>query len=168
MVNTDKRGVMNETQKAEYTPLQYGTLFGNTINQEWYSYGGHAIVCGFTTIPDDCGVANYTKKTKRGTTVIETKPGFENSFLLQVKTQHGGYSGETDNISFWGGGMDFTTLSFEHLTFTDGGSPIVTVEERTKRWVSKQYSIWSSAYCAPFGIRRIGYSYLVEGKVRNK
>ena len=168
VVNTDKRGVMNETQKAEYTPSSYGALYGNVINREWYSYGGHAIVCGFTTIPDDCGVANYTKKTKRGTTVIETKPDFESSFLLQVKTQHGGYSGETDSISFWGGGMDFTTLSFEHLTFTDGESPVVTVEERTKRWVSKQYSIWSEDYCAPFGIRRIGYSYLIEGKVRNK
>ncbi len=168
VVNTDKRGVMNEAQAAEYTPQEYGDIWGNTINPEWYSYGAHPIVCGFITVPDDCGVANYTKKTKRGTTVIEMKQGFESSFLLQVKTQHGGYSGETESISFWGGGMDFTTLSFEHLTFTDRESPIATVEERTKRWVSKQYAVWSHGFCAPFGIRRIGYSYLVEGKVKNK
>ena len=168
VVNTDKRGVMNASQAAEYTPTEYGALWGNTINYEWYSYGGHPILCGFTTIPDDCGIGNYTKKTKRGTTIIEMKSHFENTFNLQVKTQHGGYSGETESISFWGGGMDFTTLSFEHLTFTDRESPIISVEERTKRWVSKQYSIWSEGIATPFGIRRIGYSYMVEGKVKNK
>ena len=155
VVNTDQRNISD-------------TLEGQPIERDWYSYGGHRILSGFMTVPDDCGVGNYTKKTQRGTSVLEMKNGFDSGVTIQVNTHHGAYASQTEAVSFWGGGLDFATLSFDRLTFTDRQSHVVSLEERTKRWVSKQYSLWSDAFCQPFGVRRIGYSFSVEGKVKNR
>ena len=120
---------------------------GVAMGRDRYTYAGHAIPCGLITIPDDCGVANYTKKTLRGTSVVEVKGDFSNTLSLQVKTHHGGYTSETPSISFWDGGLDFSSLSFDRLAFTPGENQVIATEERTKRWISKQYLVWSHGFC---------------------
>ena len=166
-VNTDRRGIMNDAARAEYSEAEYQRLWGRQIGEEWYSFAGHKMQAGFITVPDSCGIPNYTKKTLRLSTVVEMKSGW-GDFSFQVSVNRGTYETETEELTFGGGGIDFTRLDLSRFIFGAGEANTAVLQERTKRWVSKQYRIYSNTYAAPFGIYAISYSYGVEGKVKNR
>lgn len=168
VVNTDRRGVMNTVQSADYSAAEYAAFWGQTINPEWYTYAGHRIVSGFITSMDDCGVPNYTKKTVRCSTVAEMKAGLGCDIVFEVRINHGTYPMECDSVSFGGGGMDFTALDYGRFVFGTAESNTAVLQEKTKRWVRKQYRVWSDGFIRPFGMYRLAYTWKVEGKVKNK
>jgi hypothetical protein len=168
VVNTDRRGMGGYTPGAEDALEESAADGGLSIRSDWYSFAGHRIISGFVTAPDDCGVPNYTKKTVRRSTVAEMKAGAGCGFRFRVSINRGTYLTHTDSIPFEGGVLDFTEVDYSRFVFGDGESNTAVLQERTKRWVSKQYRVYSDVYAEPFGIYRISYSYRIEGKVKNR
>ncbi len=167
VVNTDRRGVMNDAQKDAYTPEAYAKQWGRLINPEWYTYAGHAYLAGLATMPDDCDVANYTKGTLRGSTVLEMKGGIDSGFSIEVRLfrTNGVDCGEI--LSTRSGGINFTTLDFGRINFGVCEDHTVVLSERSRRYVKKQYCLFSSAFAQPFGLKSLSYTWQVEGKVKN-
>ena len=42
-----------------------------------------------------------------------------------------------------------------------------TVTEKTKKWVVKQYRMYSDKWRTPFGIYGIAYRYSIHGRIKN-
>ncbi len=166
VVNTDRRGVMNDAQSEAYTPEEYRKAYGDVINPEWYSYGGHRFRTALMTLPDDCGVSNYTKGTLRGTTVVEVKAGIGFGFSAELRLERGNGTEATPLLSTTSDGLDFAAFDFGALSFRMGDGCVITLGERSRRYLHKQYCLYSDVFARPFGLRRISYTWQTEGKVK--
>ncbi len=167
VVNTDRRGVMNEVQAEAYSPAAYARQWGHLINPEWYSYAGHRYLAGLATLPDDCGVSNYTKGTLRGTTVLEMKAGIGPGFSIEVRLWRADTCEPGDVLHTNHGGLDFAALNFAQINFGACEDCTVTLNERSRRYLKKQYCLFSDAYARPFGLKSLSHTWQVEGKVKN-
>ncbi len=167
VVNTDRRGVMDEMQALVYTPAAYARQWGHLINPAWYSYGGHRYLAGLVTRADDSGVANYTKSTLRGTTVLDMKAGIGYGFSVEVRLCRTSGTETKETLHVRQGGLDFAHLDFGNINFGYCEDCIVTINERSRRYLKKQYCLFSDAFARPFGLRALTYTWKVEGKVKN-
>ena len=136
------------------------------IPREAYSYGGHAILAGFETGLDLCGVPNYTKRTLRNTSVAELRA--EGEVMLDVRVSHGRYFRMGEEAVTGGAGVAFETLDFRTVSFGSEGPVTLALRERSRPWVGKQYRIYARACGRPFGVHRIAYSWQIHGRVKNK
>ncbi len=167
VVNTDRRGVMNDHQAEVYTPYVWRRQWGRLINPEWYSYGGHRYLAGLATLPDDNGISNYTKGTLRGTTVLEMKGGVGLGFSIEVRLFRTADMEVKDLLRVEQGGLDFTALDFSGINFGACEDCTVTLRERSRRYLKKQYCLFSDAFARPFGLRSLSYTWRPEGRVKN-
>lgn len=147
-VNTDKRRV------------------GGGLPTELYAFGGHAFTAGFETGMDLCGVPNYTKRTLRRTAVAEIRTG--GAVMLDVRVHHGAYRTTTTGAITAGSGISFDTLRFDTISFGAGGLSTLVLHEGNRKWVGKQYRMYTHAFAAPFALHRIAYSWQVAGKIKNQ
>ena len=136
------------------------------IPRELYSFGGHAILAGFETGLDLCGVPNYTKRTLRNTSVAELRA--EGEVMLDVRVSHGRYFRMGEEAVTGGAGVAFETLDFRTVSFGSEGPVTLALRERSRPWVGKQYRIYARACGRPFGVHRIAYSWQIHGRVKNK
>ncbi len=167
VVNTDRRGLMNESQAAAYDPAAYARQWGQLINPEWYSFAGHRYLSGLATLPDDSGVSNYTKGTLRGSTVLEMKAGVGYGFGIEVRLFRTTGAETTKILSATQGGLDFAVLNFGNIHFGACEDTTVVLNERSRRYLKKQYCLFSNSFARPFGLKRLAYTWQVEGKVKN-
>ncbi len=167
VVNTDRRGVMNDRQAGAYTPEEYARRFGRVINPEWYTYAGHRYLAGLATVPDDCNVSNYTKGTLRGTTVLDLKAGVGHGFSVEVRLFRTTGPEASEVLHASPGGLDFTAFDFGATHFGACENTTLVLNERSRRYLKKQYCIFSDSIARPFGIRSLAYTWQVEGKVKN-
>ncbi len=166
IVNTDRRGAVPPQLADTADPLDFHQKWQNQIHPLWYSMAGHRIVSGLVTAQDTCGVPHYMKKTERKTTIAEMKLPGTSAFSFQVACDRGCYQEVTAPLGFHTGELDFADVDLGMFTFTEGMPVNVPLREKTKRWVRKQYRIYSDSFASPFGIYRISYSYRIEGKVK--
>ena len=165
-VNTDRRGQPNAAQLTEMTEQEYKRLRGHIINREWYTYGGHRIRSGFITSLDDADIPHYTKDTVRKSTVAELKTELGGTASFQVCLSRGSYLEEGDPLHPSGERLDFSDLDYGRIAFATGEISILSLREHSRRWVRKQYRVYSDEFCRPFGFYRISYSYVINGKVK--
>ncbi len=167
VVNTDLRGVMNEAQSEVYTPDAYLRQWGRLINPAHYSYAGHRYLAGLATLPDDNGISNYTKGTLRGTTVLEMKAGVGYGFSIEVRLFRTTGPESQDILHTSQGCIDFTALDFGSINFGACEDCTIVLNERSRRYLKKQYCLFSDAFAQPFGLCSISYTWQTEGKVKN-
>lgn len=168
VVNTDRRGKLPESLKGSITEKEFSEMWASRIHPLWYSMVGHRMVSGLVSASDTCGAPHYMKKTVRKSTVADMKLMAGGGCRFQVGIDRGGYRDMSEPCGFQGGELDFADLAYGSLAFTSGEPVSVPLREHTKRWVRKQYRIYSDAFASPFGIYRISYSYTIEGTYKSR
>lgn len=162
--NTDKRGVRPERLKDEYTEQEYKSKYSTTIDAEWYDRCGHAYLSGIETAFDNANVPHLTKDTIKKSCVVEVKLGLTSSFSSQFRTDRDGWS-EPSLVSIRNN--DFSDNNLFKADFTTNSNAALAVTEKTKKWVVKQYRMYSDKWRTPFGIYGIAYRYSIHGRIKN-
>lgn len=162
--NTDKRGVRPERLKDYYTEQEYKAQFATTIDAEWYDRCGHSYLSGIETAFDNANVPHLTKNTIKKSCIVEVKLGFTSSFNSQFRTDRDGWS-EPSQVAVKND--DFSDNDLFKADFTTNSNATIAVTEKTKKWVVKQYRMYSDKWRTPFGIYGIAYRYSIHGRIKN-
>lgn len=162
--NTDKRGVRPERLKDEYSEQEYKAQFATTIDAEWYDRCGHAYLSGIETAFDNANVPHLTKNTIKKSCIVEVKLGRTSSFKSQFRTDRDGWS-EPSQVAVKND--DFSDNDLFKADFTTNSNATIAVTEKTKKWVVKQYRMYSDKWRTPFGIYGIAYRYSIHGRIKN-
>ena len=162
--NTDKRGVRPERLKDYYTEQEYKAQFATTIDAEWYDRCGHAYLSGIETAFDNANVPHLTKNTIKKSCIVEVKLGLTSSFKSQFRTDRDGWS---DPSQVAVKNDDFSDNDLFKADFTTNSNATLAVTEKTKKWVVKQYRMYSDKWRTPFGIYGIAYRYSIHGRIKN-
>lgn len=131
---------------------------------EWYSFNGRTINCGVATKMDNCGIPHLTKNTVKKSTVIKTKTFQSSAAKIKVRTNNEPYK-QIDRIN--SGFFSFENVDFQDFTFETSAESLFSISEKEKRWVEKQYYIYSDEYQKPFALYNISYRYLISGRYKN-
>jgi hypothetical protein len=133
------------------------------ISPQFYTFDGRTIYCGCATKMDNCDVPHLTKSTIKKSTVIKTKTFQSSAAKVKVRTNKKPYEQiariNSDVFSF--DNVNFTDLSFSTLE-----NSLFAVRESEKKWVEKQYFMYSDEYMKPFSVYYIVYRYKVVGRYK--
>lgn len=133
------------------------------IDRNFYTFDGRAIFSGCALKMDNCGSPNMVKSTRKRTTVIKTKNFFSSGAKVRVRTNKNPYK-EISRIN--SKRFAFDDLQFSDFTFAVDGTTLFSIIEKEKRWVEKQYFIYSDEFKKPFSMFYLSYKYIVMGKYK--
>lgn len=134
-----------------------------SIDPKWYTFDGRAILCGVATKMDNCGIPHLVKNTVKKSTVIKTKTYQTSAAKIKVRTNNKPY----EQIAR----INSTIFSFENMDFSDFSfltteQSLFAIREKEKRWVEKQYYIYSDEIGKPFALFYIAFRYNVAGRYK--
>lgn len=130
-----------------------------------YHFDNRTIFCGCATLMDNCQIPHLTKNTVKRSTVIKTKSFKTSVAKVKVRTNQKPYEQIARiNSSLF----SFNDMNFTDFTFITTDQSLFAVNEKEKRWVEKQYFIYSDEYLQPFSLYYISYRYKVAGKYKNQ
>ncbi len=133
------------------------------IPPEDYTHCGRRYLSGCATKSDSCGRENVTKTTARGSVVLKTKAFPYALITVKVRTNVTAWK-EVDKV--YGGENDFDHTDFSRFTFNPSAECLSVVNEHERKWVEKQFYIFTECWESPFGIVGLSYDYSIAGKVR--
>ena len=133
------------------------------IDIGYYTFNGRRYTSALVTLYDNCGISSLTKSTKRRSLCVRLKSFGRGKIKVGVHTGRSGWRGvaETDSSVF-----AFDDLAFDSFTFNTSKRITLPLSEKEKRWVEKQYRIFSDEYKRPFGIFELSYRYKVAGRIK--
>lgn len=128
-----------------------------------YNFDGRTIFCGCATKMDNCGIPGLTKSTVKKSTVIKTRSEISSSAKIKVRTNRKAYEqiARINNTRF-----SFDYVDFSDVAFTVGDQSLFAIREKEKKWVEKQYFIYSDEYLKPFALFYISYRYQIAGRYK--
>lgn len=134
-----------------------------SLATHWYSFAGHKMISGCAFKSDNVKVPYLTKTTIKKSTVLKTKCMPRSRAKIKVRTNRTPYHNiqEISSATF-----DFGDIDFSDFSFLDGEQTIFVIREKEKKWVEKQYYIYSDEYCKPFGIYNLSFRYHIAGGVK--
>ncbi len=149
-----------------------GTLFAfnfdkrgedGEIPPEYYTFNGRTIFSGCATRMDNCDVPHLTKSTIKKSTVIKTRALKSSAVKVKVRTNKKPYEQITriNSSSF-----SFESVDFSDFSFTTSDQALSTVREKEKKWIEKQYFIYSDEYMKPFALYYLSYRYRIAGRYK--
>lgn len=138
------------------------TEYGD-FEKEWYTFNGRTISCACATKLDNCGVPHLTKNTEKHSTVIKTRTMYSAEIQIAIRTNGNPYKslGRINTTSF-----NFDDMDFADFSFLTEGENIFAMNEKEKKWVEKQYYLYSDKFRKPFSLQYITYSYYVAGRIK--
>jgi hypothetical protein len=68
--------------------------------------------------------------------------------------------------SFAGTDFSFSDMEFDNFAFSLESDTTVTVKDKEKKWVEKQFYLYSDGLCRPFGIHSLTFNYEIQGRVK--
>jgi hypothetical protein len=134
------------------------------IDRMWYTFDDRTIYCGCAMKMDNCGIPHMTKTTVKRSTVIKTKSAEGSSAKVRVRTNENPYH-EIARIN--SSDFSFSSLNFSDFSFVTEGDTLFSIKEKEKKWVEKQYYIYSDEFKKPFSIYYVAHKYYVAGKYKN-
>ena len=135
------------------------------IPPEQYTFDERAIYSGCALKMDNCGVPHMTKTTVKKSTVIKVKSFQSTAAKLRVRTNDNPYN-EIARINATR--FDFDRLDFSDFSFVVGEDTLFSVREKEKKWVEKQYYIYSDEYKKPFSLYYAAFKYYVAGEFKKQ
>ena len=152
--NTDKRGQAFENEEVD----------SDTIHNEYYTFCGRRYQSLIALKSDNCGVPHLTKRTARKTCVMKLKAMPGSAVNVKVRSDREDWedvvSSQTNTM------FSFDELNFGNFTFASNGETIVTLKEKKKKWVEKQFLFKSDGFKSPFGLYNITFNYEIQGRVK--
>ena len=134
------------------------------IPQQYYTFDGRTIFSGCATKMDCCDIPHLTKSTISKSTVIKTKSFSSSAAKIKVRTNRRAYEQLARiNSSLF----SFDSMDFTDFTFNTTEQSLFSIKEKEKRWVEKQYYIYSDEYMKPFSLYYVSFRYRVVGRLKN-
>ncbi|MBQ1244668.1 MAG: hypothetical protein IIX94_02865, partial [Clostridia bacterium] len=133
------------------------------IDIGYYTFDGRRYTSGLVTLYDNCGISNLTKSTKRRSLCMRLKSFGRGIVKVGVHTERRGWREVAERESSV---FAFDDLAFDAFTFNTSARITLPLSEKEKRWVEKQYRIFSDEYKRPFGIFELSYRYKVAGRIK--
>ena len=152
--NTDKRGESVDGDEVE----------SDAIHRSWYSFAGHRYLSGLALKSDNCGVPHLTKRTVRKTCVMKLKTMRGASVNVKIRTDREAW--HEVMTSFAGTEFSFSDMEFDNFAFLSESDTIVTVKDKEKKWVEKQFYLFSDGWRRPFGLHSLTFNYEIQGRVK--
>lgn len=133
------------------------------IAARYYTFDDRTIISGCATRMDNCDVPHLTKTTVKKSTVIKTKSMQTSAMKVRVRTNKKAYNqiARINSTLFSFDNMDFSDFSF----ITDEQS-LFAIKEKEKKWVEKQYYVYSDEYMKPFALFYVCYRYTIAGRYK--
>lgn len=150
VVNTDKRG-------ESYLGDQVAR---DKIHATWYTRCNRRYISGFATAKDNCEIPHYDKDTVSRSLVIKAKTMSGSGYTVKVRTDREPWEEIQTVVS---AAADGNSVDFGNLSFITAEEDIRQLREKKRRWVEKQYYIYSDDYKKPFGIHNIVFRYVISG-----
>ena len=133
------------------------------IPNEAYDFDGRTIFSAIATKMDNCGIPHLTKNTVKRSTVIKA-PTFKHSAAkVKVRTNKKAFRQVGRIIN---GRATFEDTDFMDFTFSTEEKNIFSINEKEKKWMEKQYFIYSNEFRRPFAIHYLAYRYNVAGRYK--
>ncbi len=134
------------------------------IAMQYYTFDNRTIFSGCATKMDNCGIPHLTKNTVKKSTVIKTKSFRSSAAKIKVRTNRKVYTqiARINNSLF-----SFEDMDFTDFTFNTNEKSLFAIKEKEKKWVEKQYYIYSDEYMKPFALYSISFRYQVAGRLKN-
>lgn len=167
--NNDKRGVAPPqiASAPGFNEEDYRAAFGDVIHPYFYSHAGHAVRYALKTAKDNCGIPHLEKDSVNRSLTVKCHGGRTGGGKITVEVGTDG-DGWREVVAFPGTELCFADVDFANMTMATDDSFTAPISERRRGWVEKQISIYTDAFCAPFGIYSIAYRFTVRGRVRPK
>lgn len=133
------------------------------IAPRYYNFDERIITSGCATRMDNCGIPHLTKTTVKKSTVVKTKSMQTSAMKVRVRTNKKAYNqiARINTTLFSFDNMDFSDFSF----ITDEQS-LFAIKEKEKKWVEKQYYVYSDEYMKPFALFYLCYRYTIAGRYK--
>jgi hypothetical protein len=133
------------------------------IPHTWYTFDNRTIFSGCATKMDNCGIPGMTKSTVKKSTVIKTRAAESSAAKIKVRTNRKPYEqiARINNTRF-----SFESLDFSDVAFVISDQSLFAIKEKEKKWVEKQYFIYSDEYMKPFALFYISYRYQIAGRYK--
>ncbi|MBQ7728052.1 MAG: hypothetical protein IJT60_05690 [Clostridia bacterium] len=136
-----------------------------TIDAQWYTFNGRTIECGCATKMDNCGIPHLTKTTVKKSIVLKTKKFDDSAAKIKVRTNRNAFN-QVARINSMA--LDFTKMDFRDFSFSAAEKDLFQIKEKERRWVEKQYYIYSDEYMKPFALYYLAYRYYIIGRYKNR
>ena len=133
------------------------------IASRYYSFDDRTILCGCATRMDNCNIPHLTKTTVKKSTVIKTKSMQISTVKIRVRTNKKAYNqiARINTTLF-----SFDSMDFSDFSFITSEQSLFSVKEKEKKWVEKQYYIYSDEYMKPFALFYVCYRYTISGRYK--
>lgn len=129
----------------------------------YYSFAGHAFLCGCATKMDNAGIPHLSKNTIPRSGVLRVKITAPTAFTVSVRTDLSGF-GPVEKCRTNLAGFEGT--DFSAFSFGDAVSLSLPLREKERRWTAKQYEICADVFRSPFGVYGLSYSFRTAGRIR--
>ena len=133
------------------------------IAPKYYSFDERTIFCGCATKMDCCDIPHLTKNTIKKSTVIKTKTLQTSAVKIKVRTNKKPYAqiARINSTAF-----SFGDIDFEDFSFITTEQSLFAIKEKEKKWVEKQYFLYSDEYMKPFALYYISFRYTIAGRYK--
>lgn len=133
------------------------------ISPIYYNFDDRTIFCGCATKMDCCNIPHLTKNTVKKSTVIKTKSFQTSAAKIKVRTNKKPYVqiARINSTMF-----SFDNMDFSDFSFITTEQSLFAVKEKEKKWVEKQYFLFSDEYQKPFALYYIAYRYTIAGRYK--
>lgn len=133
------------------------------IAPKYYTFDNRTIFCGCATKMDCCNIPHLTKNTIKKSTVIKTKTLQTSAVKIKVRTNKKPYAqiARINSTAF-----SFNNIDFEDFSFITTEQSLFAIKEKEKKWVEKQYFLYSDEYMKPFALYYISFRYSIAGRYK--
>jgi hypothetical protein len=133
------------------------------IAPRYYTFDERIIVSGCATRMDNCDIPHLMKTTVKKSTVIKTKAMQTSAVKIRVRTNKKLYNqiARINSTMF-----SFDSMDFSDFSFLANEQSLFSVKEKEKKWVEKQYYIYSDEYMKPFALFYMCYRYIIAGRYK--
>lgn len=133
------------------------------IPTQYYSFDNRTILCGCATKMDNCGIPHLTKTTVKKSTVVKTRAAASSAAKIKVRTNRRPYAqiARINSARF-----SFEDVDFSDFSFVTTEQTLFAIREKEKKWVEKQYYLYSDEFLKPFALFYISYRYFIAGKYK--
>lgn len=134
------------------------------IAPRYYNFDERIIVSGCATRMDNCDIPHLMKTTVKKSTVIKTKAMQTSAVKIRVRTNKKFYNqiARINSTMFSFDSVDFSDFSFITLE-----QSLFSIKEKEKKWVEKQYYVYSDEYMKPFALFYLCYRYIIAGRYKD-